>query len=1304
MTIVRPEKEDPSSPGSFGSQPGFRTHVPNGPIHSGKKKTSPSSQSASGSSIDAEQTAGVLPQQDSGDAPNLSSEEAKKNVSVEQGLQEKTPPINDSLDADSMDVDFPEQDFPEQDSPDSAWLDRLERYDEKIRQQHAEFDDEPTLDSDRAVAGGGDASDIEFSVGENSLVDVLRLLHASHQSHDGPDTSATTRPALRNDNASKVQISPDEIFRRHPIGEWIKRFRVKRLIGRGGFGRVYLASDEVLQRDVAIKVIPKMDLVSAADEVHRDANSESRAAAKLQHPNLVPLFEVAHDDDYQYLISEYCPGPTLAQYLRDQPDRELPEHWIVSIMTSLTSAIAYAHHMGLAHRDIKPGNILLVPNPAALETKLPFVPRLTDFGLVQDLSQNVDVESVDQLAGTLRYMPPEYFQPVQDFDARQGDIYSLGVVFYQLIAGRPPYDEKDPEELINAICQQNFPPPEFRRLRTSKDMQAICMKCLHGDPAKRYQSVDQLCHDLDRLRDGREVSVRRRPFTEILFTSAIGAPFVSLSISILLVALITSGWTLVTKNRELVVQNQRIANAAQMARRSRALSENAKREAVRSAQDAQRQRLVANRHQIAAEDAAYRGDVSHALYALGRKNFAAARESISAIEKYARPDQTRRLDFRLITAVSQADCQYRFLGDHRVEEFVFDPTSNQIGAVCDTGAIQFFDRDSIKLLSDYRPIENSRFHTAAISGDGSKIAIGYSCDRPHQKAGPTNSVVVIDRSTHQIVYQNEFFANTIGKVLLSGNANHLFVGPRYRSLSRIDLLDTTKRSHVGTNQRNEFVSITNDGDILAIDDNHRLCCWSPTGTKHWGIDFDKDITFAGFRASSNGRLLLTSCSRSYVVLHRVLGDQNECKKTILHGTGSPLNLVAVSPSGQYLAAASISGEITTWSLEDDFIDGDMASNDQVTQSIADSRIVRHSHSGLLRAIEIDDSGRVYSAADDQTLCFWSSRKRSALLPTTTTTRENIVSSTISNDGQLIFLGGRDGSVHVRRSGENKTTQLRPASGEEILSMQWSLDGRLLAVADSGGLLTVFNLVEGRDDIPSLSMTLTQKLADLAINEMQFDREGRKLAICQGRYLLEVVNIPSDEDFNADAKLSVQSSVHLQRSAFAIVWLNRDQILTCDDSIRRWNVGDPAEVELGDGCKEIQCAILDRPRNRILVGVGDGRMRVLDPDGQRIGVSESWLGGNPSNSQFRNIASIMLTPDGTNLITGSSTGEVGLWDAESLTYLGTLPIRVPETEVTSLRITDSQDLLWVHWSQTVDSRFNKLFDGSPVGQSLAIRIP
>jgi hypothetical protein len=292
------------------------------------------------------------------------------------------------------------------------------------------------------------------------------------------------------------------------------RFIIKSELGRGGFGVVFLAEDTVLRRHVALKVPrPELLLDSAT---RRRFLQEAKAAAAIDHPHVAPIYEAGEVGSLCYLAAAYCPGVTLAAWLA-QRSTPPPSRQAARLVESLALALQCIHEQGILHRDLKPGNVLLWPSPEpAGPDELPFVPKLTDFGLSKVLAENIAESRSSVLMGTPLYMAPEQAEGRLAEIGPATDVFALGVILYELLTGQLPFSSAIMVEVFDKIRQAE--PPPMRKLRGDlpRDLETICLKCLQKRPEDRYASALALAEDLQRFLEGREVVARpTTPFTRV---------------------------------------------------------------------------------------------------------------------------------------------------------------------------------------------------------------------------------------------------------------------------------------------------------------------------------------------------------------------------------------------------------------------------------------------------------------------------------------------------------------------------------------------------------------------------------------------------------------------------------------------------------------------------------------------------------------------------------------------------------------------------------------------------------------------
>jgi WD40 repeat protein len=284
------------------------------------------------------------------------------------------------------------------------------------------------------------------------------------------------------------------------------RFTLRRELGRGGFGVVWLAHDEQLDRDVALKV-PRADVLEDP-ELRERFLREARAAAALDHPNVVPLYEAGEDGDACYLASAYCPGTTLAQWLK-QRDAPVPVRDAAALTAALAGAVEHAHQRGVLHRDLKPANVLLEPCPTGADG-LGFVPRVTDFGLAKLLAEREEAvrTQTGAIVGTPAYMAPEQAGGHSREVGPAADVYALGALLYEVLTGRPPFLGETVLEVLQQVRGREPVPPGQLRPGLPRDLETICLKCLQKEPPKRYTSAQALADDLGCFLDGRPIQAR----------------------------------------------------------------------------------------------------------------------------------------------------------------------------------------------------------------------------------------------------------------------------------------------------------------------------------------------------------------------------------------------------------------------------------------------------------------------------------------------------------------------------------------------------------------------------------------------------------------------------------------------------------------------------------------------------------------------------------------------------------------------------------------------------------------------------
>jgi serine/threonine protein kinase/formylglycine-generating enzyme required for sulfatase activity len=305
---------------------------------------------------------------------------------------------------------------------------------------------------------------------------------------DQPDDSRLSCPSCGSALDFLRETLPAETQKRTRLG----RFELVQHVGRGQFGDVWKARDTELDRTVAVK-IPRT--VGVDDAMLQLFLREARASAQVRHPHIVPVHEVGREGNTAFIVSDFVEGVTLKDVIhhRRPGPREAAE-----LCITIADALQHAHDAGVVHRDLKPGNIMV--DTAGR-------PHLMDFGLAKRDAGEITVTLDGQVLGTPAYMSPEQARGDAHTADRRTDIYSLGVVLYEMLTGELPF-RGGSTMLIHQILSHDPRPPRKVNAELPKDLETVCLKAMEKDPARRYQTARELALDLQRFLDGKPILAR----------------------------------------------------------------------------------------------------------------------------------------------------------------------------------------------------------------------------------------------------------------------------------------------------------------------------------------------------------------------------------------------------------------------------------------------------------------------------------------------------------------------------------------------------------------------------------------------------------------------------------------------------------------------------------------------------------------------------------------------------------------------------------------------------------------------------
>jgi tetratricopeptide (TPR) repeat protein len=271
-------------------------------------------------------------------------------------------------------------------------------------------------------------------------------------------------------------------------------YELLEVIGAGGMGVVFRARQKGLDREVAVKMIRGGDL-AAQDDLRR-FRLEAGACAQLDHPHIVPIYEVGEHQGYCYYVMKLIEGGSLEKRLHEFAS---DPRAAARLVASVARAVHHAHQRGLLHRDLKPSNILIDDDGRG---------HVADFGLVKRLGLQADVTQTGLIMGTPSYMAPEQAAGKRDAVTTATDVYGLGALLYTLLTGRPPFRGESILETIEQVCLREPDPPTSISGRVDRDLQTICLTCLRKEPNRRYASAAALADDLERWDAGEPIAAR----------------------------------------------------------------------------------------------------------------------------------------------------------------------------------------------------------------------------------------------------------------------------------------------------------------------------------------------------------------------------------------------------------------------------------------------------------------------------------------------------------------------------------------------------------------------------------------------------------------------------------------------------------------------------------------------------------------------------------------------------------------------------------------------------------------------------
>lgn len=670
--------------------------------------------------------------------------------------------------------------------------------------------------------------------------------------------------------------------------EKLGRFEIRFVLGAGAFGTVYQAWDPVLDREIALKV-PHAGLLADEENKQRYLR-EPKAAGRLRHPNIVPVFEAGFEGEALYIASAFIEGRTLEEAIRDTSAVDFRA--VGSVIIQLAEALDYAHGKQVVHRDIKPANLMIDSDGDAL---------IMDFGLAQ-IQEAADRMSQDgTVLGTPAYMPPEQARGALDKVGPLSDQYSLGVVLYEMLTGERPFSGP-PELVISLVINQEPERPSSHNAAIPRDLETICLKAMAKDSAKRYADCHHLAEDIQRWLEDQPIKARRASAAERLVRWCRRNPAIAglagLSAALLLLVTVVSAVGFASTSAalsEAEIQREEAKTKQAEAERQRTLAE------LQSAEAARQQAIAKSESEKA-----------HRLQKIADvKSKDALRQSQVAQQESERAkDESRRANrnfYAAQMALAQRDSEdgHVSIVRERLEQTLPKYTGNN-----DFRGFEWHYWNRFSRRFEHLTLEGHRFDVkcVAFSPDGAWIASGGG-------AGGLGEVKVWSAHNGQVVFELNGHNRFVNCVTFSPD------GTRIASASgdgTVKVWDATTGKEKRTIKRHTgnvvSLSFSPDGSrIASASSDHTVKVWdADSGRERLALQGHRfgvnSVAFSpdGLRLASAGA---TSGNHGEVKVWRVRDGQ---ELLALHGHSKTVNCVVFSPDGTRIASASADTTLKVW--------------------------------------------------------------------------------------------------------------------------------------------------------------------------------------------------------------------------------------------------------------------------------------------------------------------------------------------------------------------------------------------------------
>ncbi len=867
-------------------------------------------------------------------------------------------------------------------------------------------------------------------------------------------------------------------------------------------GIVWRARQDGLGREVALKMILSGHLATSA-QVQR-FYTEARAAARLDHPNIVPIFEIGEDEDCHFYSMRLMEGRSLAEALKEHGC--FPQAKAAHVVATVARAVHFAHQRGVLHRDVKPSNILLDANGD---------PHVVDFGLARIAEEDSNVSRTDVVLGTPAYMAPEQVSGPSREVTTSADVYGLGAVLYEILTGKPPFQADTPFATLRLVMESEPRPPRSLSSRIDRDLEVICLKCLQKQPEKRYASAAELAEDLERWLAGQPILARRVSSLERLVSWARRKPELATALgalSVILALALGISLTLffqVRRESEARAVALRSEEGQRLAFQSLAVVETNPGQALLLALEAatRASSLSSNNALLTALEACreqrrflgHTGSVHSASFSPGGERVVTSSEDATAriwsVEGVEASQALEGHSGDVLTAVFSPDGKRVVTASQDATARIWDVESGKEIVVL-SGHVHalksaLFSPDGERVLTVSRNtarIWDGRSGRAVHLLDrhtGEVLCAVFSPGGERVVTGATDSTAIIwDVTTGAVLAKLAGHNSSIYDVCFSADDKRIATA----SDEDARVWDTATGKEISVFRGHTFgiysLALTSDGERLATgSEDFTARIWDvSTGRELHLLRHGHKVIHV--EISRDGALLLTA---SYDKLARIWDLKSGALIAELRGHAAPLERAAFSPDGQRVVTASVDFTARLWKIRPDLplvapanadasgvaaelspdgrsiVEAHLGGSAARVLDLASRREVAllEAHGGQIRALCYSfDGSMILTGSEDMATRLWDA-KTGKLLRTFSGHSAPIDSCSFSADGRRVLTVSADLTARVCEAGSGKETATIRCP-RTILTARFSPDGERVILADAGWNLRIVEMSSGEE--------------------------------------------------------------------------------------------------------------------------------------------------------------------------------------------------------------------------------------------------